>query len=161
MRIAIVAIVTSLFLSACGGGDDTGTNQTSATSTPALATATPRPAVQVTSTSSGVTATTTQPTAPAGTPQTGVEIILVAAYGAPPGGDAYVEARVTPGATCDLDYRTPSGTNSEAEGLDTKTADANGDLRWDWRISPSTEPGRGEVTVTCGDAEQTVGITIG
>ena len=80
---------------------------------------------------------------PAGTLQTGVAITLVTAHGGPPGGDAYVEAKVTPGAISDLDYFTPSGTESEAEGLDEKTADASGDIRWDWSIGPSTDPGEG------------------
>ena len=147
-----IILFAALLVAACSSSSDAtptaGAPQSTETSAPATtaqpdATDTDRPATAAT------------------TPQTGIEITLVYAMGAPPGGDAYVEAKVTPGAVCDLDYTTPSGTASEAEGLDEKTADANGDLRWDWRISPGTDPGRGDILVTCGDASKSVNITIG
>ena len=152
MRTLAIISIAALALVACGGSSDDDDTTDTPQSTESAPTAT---------TAAQPTATPAATQAPAGTPQTGVEITLVYAMGGPPGGNAYVEATVTPGATCDLDYETPAGTESEAEGLEDRTADADGHIRWDWSISPGTEPGSGEVTVTCGDASQTVSITIG
>ena len=171
----VVSIIAALFADGDDNEDDnqatagSGATQSAATVTAALrndepdATEAPGATQSVAPATNqpAPTRTTESPTAPASTPQAGGAITLVTAHGGPPGGDAYVEAKVTPGTVCDLDYETPSGTESEAEGLDEKTADANGDIRWDWSISPGTDPGEGEVTVTCGDVSESVSITIG
>lgn len=155
MRVVVI-VAAAFALAACGStsGPDAG-----------AATPTPPSPQQPTATLPSPTETMSSPTetvaSPTGTMQTGVQIISIAAIGAEPGGVAQAEANVTPGAVCDLDYRTPAGTESEAEGLSEQTAGADGKLRWEWRISPNTETGSAEVTLTCGDASETLVITIG
>jgi hypothetical protein len=108
----------------------------------------------------------TQPTtvstlapAPQPAPAGGVQITSIA--GARPGGRASVSVQTTPGASCSIAYRTPAGTSSTAQGLTTKTADANGTLSWTWEIGPSTRPGTGTVAVTCNGATARSPIQIG
>jgi hypothetical protein len=72
--------------------------------------------------------------------------------GAPPGGPASVVAHTSPGATCAIEYTTPSGSASRAFGLESRAADADGQVAWTWRIGPSTRPGTGQVTVSCAGA---------
>jgi hypothetical protein len=65
-----------------------------------------------------------------------------------------------PGATCSIVYTTPAGTASTAQGLGTRTADANGAVSWTWSIGPSTRSGTGTVDVTCDGATARSNITI-
>jgi len=90
-----------------------------------------------------------QPTEPPPTqpvPSTTVQLTVV---GAPPGGNASASVQTSPGASCSITYVTPSGAVSGAQGLEPKTADANGFASWTWKIGPSTKPGTGTVKVTC------------
>jgi hypothetical protein len=43
-----------------------------------------------------------------------------------------------PGAPCNLRINYPSGRISTAKGLGAKTADANGWVRWDWKVGTDT-----------------------
>jgi len=52
-------------------------------------------------------------------------------------------------------------TTTEAAGLVTKTAGANGEVSWSWLIGGATKPGTGRVTVTCNGVSATTDITIG
>jgi hypothetical protein len=64
------------------------------------------------------------------------------------GGKAIVIIKTTPGATCHLAYRTPSGRLSTTRGLGKKTANLQGLCRWSWNIYRKTKPGIGSVTIT-------------
>lgn len=139
-------VLATLLVIACGGSGDDAESLTTPTSANSAASATAPNA----------------PPAPAGTPQTGVEITSVYAMGAPAGGTAFVEVQVTPGAVCTLVYVDPDGDTSDAAGLGQATADANGDVRWEWQIADdAVYASRGELTVTCGDAVENIGLTIG
>ena len=78
------------------------------------------------------------------------------------GGNAKVVIEVAsgPGTTCFLSYVTPAGTNSSAQGLGTKTADAKSRCSWKWKIGPSTKPGTGAVYITVGGVQRYYPITI-
>jgi hypothetical protein len=66
----------------------------------------------------------------------------------------------TPGVSCTISYTTPSGTDSTAAGLTTKTAGSNGSASWSWVIGSNTNPGTGSVRVNCGGQQKTASITI-
>lgn len=146
MRVlAVISIVFAVV--ACGGSSGDSP------------TATPTPTKPAATATVAIAPTATHPT---GTPATGAQIVLVQTNAPPIPGTATVDATVIPPSIdCTLSYTTPSGTDSDAEGLGTKTVDASGTVHWEWMIGPNTDPGSGHVTVTCGDASQTVSITIG
>jgi hypothetical protein len=89
----------------------------------------------------------------------GVQITSIT--GAPPGGRAGVAVQTTPGASCSISYRTPAGTSSTAQGLTSRSADANGMVSWSWSIGPTTRPGTGTVTVSCNGTSASSPIQIG
>lgn len=64
------------------------------------------------------------------------------------------------GSTCSIRYRTPAGTQSDADGLANKPAGQDGVATWAWTIGPSTRPGEGTVNVTCGSARGSAKFTI-
>jgi hypothetical protein len=75
-------------------------------------------------------------------------------------GTARVTIETEPGTGCVLLYRTPAGTQSQAQGLGRITANKNGVCQWSWKIGPSTKPGVGQVTISAGDQTQNYPITI-
>jgi hypothetical protein len=94
-------------------------------------------------------------------PLAGYATSFLSANGAWPGGSASVSAQTTPGASCSIQYVTPDGTVSRAQGLYSKLADANGFVSWVWLIGCRTYIGSGTVTVTCNGTRITTGIQIG
>jgi hypothetical protein len=74
--------------------------------------------------------------------------------------NATLRAVVPPNASCTLTFRTPSGTASDAAGLGTKSADAQGTVNWTWLIAQSTTVGNGSVQVTCNGVTATSAIAI-
>jgi hypothetical protein len=75
------------------------------------------------------------------------------------GGEATVEASAPANALCSIEYRLPgSGNVSSAQGLEAKTANANGRVSWTWAVGRGTTPGEGSVSVQYGD--ETVSATI-
>ena len=101
------------------------------------------------------------PQAPAPAPPAASGVTFASVIGAPPGGVATAAIQTLGGAACSIGYVTPAGTRSTAQGLITKTAGADGTVSWSWNIGPSTRPGTGTVTVTCGGASASAPITIG
>lgn len=75
-------------------------------------------------------------------------------------GRASVTIRTAPKTICSIRYYTPSGTESQASGLGNKETDPSGVAVWTWNIGPSTTPGNGSVTVSCGNATATSPIVI-
>lgn len=88
-------------------------------------------------------------------------VTIEAVTGAEPGGLAGVSVRTNPGASCGIEYRTPLGTLATADGLEPKTADADGRVSWSWRIEPGSERGAGSVRVTCDGRAETAPVRIG
>lgn len=76
------------------------------------------------------------------------------------GSDASLVVQVAPGAACFLSYRTPSGTDSSAQGLGAATANGEGRCGWSWRIGSNTNPGTGHLFVSSGGANATFDIVI-
>lgn len=74
---------------------------------------------------------------------------------------ATVSVETAPNADCSITYETPSGTRSDAAGLEKKKADANGKAKWSFTIGPNTQTGDGQVRVICNqqDDVQTIRIT--
>jgi competence protein ComEC len=65
------------------------------------------------------------------------------------GDDATLIARTSPGASCSITVNYKSGP-STAEGLEPKTADAQGMVSWTWEVGPQTTPGTWPIVVKCG-----------
>ena len=68
-----------------------------------------------------------------------------------PDGIATVIIQTTPGLQCSLEYRTPYGTLSHAEGLGTQIANAQGICWWTWKLwlGGKTPPsGKGQLIIT-------------
>lgn len=63
------------------------------------------------------------------------------------GADATLRARTAPGAYCTITVYYKSGP-SEAAGLSPKTADAQGNVSWTWRVGTNTTPGSWRIVVT-------------
>lgn len=105
------------------------------------------------------TATTT--TGPVASPGHGVTIVsLIAAIA--PGGDENLSAHsITARDSCSLSVVLPSGYSSESSGLGHETANAEGDVTWEWKIGTSTDPGTAKATVACsaGTATRAFSIT--
>lgn len=136
-----------------------------ATASPTLAIPTVTVASQPTATAPSVQATATVPTLPTDTqvPQpTQPPAITLVSLTSPisAGSDARLVIQTAPGAACFLSYVTPSGTDSTADGLGAMTADGSGICTWVWRISGSTNPGTGRLTVTTNGATQFFEIVI-
>lgn len=96
---------------------------------------------------------------PAPVPSTGVTFTSV--QGGPPGGTAYAAVQTAPNASCSINYYTPRGTDSTAQGLYDKTANSSGSVSWSWVIGTATVPGTGTVTVSCNGVAASARIQIG
>jgi hypothetical protein len=90
--------------------------------------------------------------------EVGVSILTV--NGNKPGRIANVTIQTSPHVECNIVYETPAKQTSTAKGLSQQTADENGRVTWSWQIAQNTAPGKGSVTVTCGDSSETRQITI-
>jgi hypothetical protein len=88
-------------------------------------------------------------------------VAFVTVVGAPAGGTARTTISTTPRAHCTIEYLTPTGAASSAEGLTAKTADEQGSVSWSWQIEADTPRGVGIVTVRCDGAGRSVPIGIG
>ncbi len=139
------------------------------------ATATPMPTVTATTTPVPPSPTKDLPTATKIPPTTrvvptpgkadskgdGVAVSILAVNGNLPGKNASVIIQTSPGVNCTIAYVTPSKQASTAKGLEAKTSDQDGRITWAWTISPNTTPGKGNISVTCGDSSETKPITVG
>jgi competence protein ComEC len=64
-----------------------------------------------------------------------------------PGAMATLLAKTVPGARCTIEVITKSGP-SEAQGLEPKTADSNGNVSWTWEVGTRTTAGDWQIIVT-------------
>lgn len=107
------------------------------------------------------------PTEPAGTaiePPGEQAVTFIVVTGGPPGGRASVTVQTAPDATCSIQYTTPAGTKSTAQGQGatvSRATDQDGHASWSWDIGPSTRPGTATVTATCSTGTATTSISIG
>jgi hypothetical protein len=76
------------------------------------------------------------------------------------GSNAKVRIQTAPGVRCSLRYITPSGRESNAQGLGTTYADATGVCIWEWTIGPNTRPGTGTIEIAANGSRQTFSIVI-
>lgn len=144
MKTLLFACLAFFCLSGCSGGSDDAA----------------QPAASV----SGRTevASTAQPSATTGkgTPQIVTATSINLTKSVARGGNATARVGTAPNAKCTIAYTTPSGTRSEAAGLESKTADAKGEVSWTWVIGTATTPGEGTVGVVCDGQPVTAPITI-
>lgn len=61
---------------------------------------------------------------------------------------------------CTLEYYTPDGSQSAADGLGMVTADSLARCLWKWHISAKTNPGIGKLVITIKDIQETHQIEI-
>jgi hypothetical protein len=64
-----------------------------------------------------------------------------------PGGTAFAKIQTTPAVACSIQYYTPAGTNSTAQGLAPQTSDSKGYCSWVWNIGSRTKPGTGRIVI--------------
>jgi hypothetical protein len=129
----------------------------------------PSPVVAATATPAKSTATKVPPTATKAVPTPGqadsksdeVGVSILAVNGNLPGRVASVTIQTAPGVECSINYLNPAKQANPAKGLSPQTSNQDGRITWTWLISANTPPGKGSVTVTCGDNSETRLITIG
>ncbi len=85
---------------------------------------------------------------------------FTAARGGPNGGTGFASVHTAPNAKCGIAYTTPVGTNANAKGLGDKTADADGNVSWEWSLDTSL-PGKWTLTVDCNGATADESIPVG
>jgi hypothetical protein len=71
------------------------------------------------------------------------------------GANATLNARTEPGANCTIAVYYKSG-KSAAQGLGPKTADADGNVSWTWKVASNTTPGDWRIVVTASSNGQDV-----
>jgi hypothetical protein len=76
------------------------------------------------------------------------------------GGMASLRAQSLPNLSCAIAYTNPAKQQSIADGLVTKSTDASGAVTWSWVIAPNTQPGTGNVAVSCGTQATSQDIVI-
>ena len=97
------------------------------------------------------------PTPPSAT--SGVTIVAVTSP-VQAGAGASLVARTSPKASCNLSVTLPSGYQSHSTGLGPASADANGQVTWNWRTGSNTNPGTATATVVCGASQATASFEI-
>ena len=109
--------------------------------------------IALTGTPSSPASTTTSAAgaAAAGSPPAALAVTFLSLPNpAPLGGVAHLAVQTSPGASCVIVVKWPSGSKSEAGGLKTNpTAGADGIVSWDWNVASTTKPGTAKATVTC------------
>lgn len=167
-----LVVVTTLFPSAPRTPTATPTATAARLATLALSTDTPPPTEAPTKTPlptlPPTMAPTTPPTlAPTETPRptaaaTRAPTFTVIEFRSPVpvNGTARLVIRTTAGANCFINYRTPAGTVSDAQGLENKTADADGLCAWEWQIGQRTTAGTGTVIVSVNNYTESLPIVI-
>jgi len=88
-------------------------------------------------------------------------VVFLSVQGGRPGQMANVLVQTLPNAACSIFYTTPKGNVSQAKGLDSKQAGADGRVSWTWLIGTNTTPGVGQVDVYCNGVYASSPITIG
>ncbi|WP_051317052.1 hypothetical protein [Ectobacillus panaciterrae] len=85
--------------------------------------------------------------------------ILSVSDPAPRNSTATLRAKVKPGATASIAVHYESG-DSHAQGLESKQADANGNVSWSWHVGGRTTLGSVPITVTCNGASAETQFTV-
>lgn len=102
------------------------------------------------------TATGEAPAAVSGIP--GLEIVSVTSP-VRAGANATLIAKTTPGASCGITVYYKSGPSS-AQGLGPKTAGANGEVSWTWKVGSRTSAGTWRIVVNCSGLTQETSFTV-
>ena len=106
-----------------------------------------------------VTCTTTASPTPTKTPVGPFQFITLPKQ-VKAGEDVIVKLRAYPDAVCHLDFFTPNGTPSQADGLGTVIPDSRSICTWEWHIRADMIPGVGQLVAMLGDLEETHEIEI-
>jgi hypothetical protein len=67
------------------------------------------------------------------------------------GSDAEVTINIEPNVECKITVYLPSGRPSNAEGLEPKYSDQNGNCTWSWHVSSNIDPGDGKIVIDVQD----------
>lgn len=70
------------------------------------------------------------------------------------GNNMRVVVQAWEGAVCALDFYTPGGNKSDAEGLGVKSPDSLHRCTWTWRVNANTHEGTGRIFVKVGELEE-------
>ena len=76
------------------------------------------------------------------------------------GDDAEVILQARQGDVCTLEYFTPDGSKSSANGLGMVTADSLARCIWKWHISANTNPGMAKLVIAIQDIQETREIEV-
>jgi hypothetical protein len=63
------------------------------------------------------------------------------------GSDAEVTINTEPNVECKIIVYLPSGNLSDANGLEPKNSDRNGNCAWSWHVSSNIDPGDGKIVI--------------
>lgn len=119
----------------------------------------PSPSGTATSTVPAATVTTNDPAPTSPPPIAEVSVVSYTAQVAR-GDDAAITIDGPAGASCEIRYKTPSGTTSKASGLSAKSIPSDRQVTWRWGVSSRTSPGTGSITVTCAGSVVSLPIEI-
>jgi hypothetical protein len=126
---------------------------------------TPTPTVTITPTTTvtntpypTLTATPSNTPNPSATPISFTELEIPEAVSI--GSIATASIQTASGTICFLNYYTPSGDKSDAEGVGQTQANSLGVCSWSWRISPGTKLGEGELEIIVHDTVKMFNIEI-
>lgn len=156
--VCLCAIVFSM----CGGGSDDPTTPTPQPSAPTITTTAPSsPTIETTIVPT--TNPTSEPTVPTSIPTEPEQSAQIVFIDYPEsikrGSTATVKIKGKPNTKYSITVYYKSGP-SKAEGLETKTSDANGYVTWTWQIGGRTSPGTFEITVSGYGVSESVNFTI-
>lgn len=76
------------------------------------------------------------------------------------GGTAFANIQTKPAVACSIQYYTPAGTDSTAQGLAPQTSDAEGYCSWFWNIGSRTKPGTGRIVIAANGMSNQFPITV-
>lgn len=175
IRYVFVSFILALSLTACGANDrPTATIQNAPSPSPQLtANPTPAPSLQPSPSDTNLnkstptnsptniptntapkqnapsTSTPTSKPTPEAAPKVEKATVKIVSVTSPAARNstATLKAKVAPGATATIVVHYKSGP-STAAGLETKTADSNGNVSWSWRVGGNTTIGSWRITVS-------------
>jgi beta-lactamase superfamily II metal-dependent hydrolase len=75
------------------------------------------------------------------------------------GSNAILTAKTSPNTSCSITVYYKSGPSS-ASGLESKTADSNGNVSWTWKVGTGTTSGSWRIVVTCNSVTKETTFTV-
>ena len=156
--LSLLLLVSLTLITACATPETTPPPASPAETQPAQTQPTEEPSTPTPSPTAPetTTPTTTPEQEPEPEPETelALEIISITSP-IDRGSEATLVAETAPGAECSITVYYKSGP-SEAEGLESKTADANGRVSWSWKVGSRTTPDTYRIVTTASSEGNTV-----